>query len=73
VAGNIQLPFFALTGAVDPIVPWMWVRPWLRRHCPALREYKIIWAADHNVLGSAAEAAADQVVNWMKQSAPEAG
>ena len=68
IARDLRLPAFALTGVLDPIVPWMFVRPWLRRHCPALREYKIIWHADHNVLSTAPEEAADQIVNWMKKT-----
>jgi pimeloyl-ACP methyl ester carboxylesterase len=68
VAENARVPVFALAGAVDPIVPWIFVRPWLRRNCNALREYKVFWRADHNVLGTAADAAAEQVVNWINQA-----
>jgi pimeloyl-ACP methyl ester carboxylesterase len=64
-ARNVQTPIYALTGSVDPIVPWILVRPWLRRHCPALREYKIIWRADHNVLSTAPTASVEQVLKWM--------
>jgi pimeloyl-ACP methyl ester carboxylesterase len=60
-----KMPVFAITGFLDPIVPWIFVRAWLRRNCPALREYKIIWRADHNVLSTAADASANQVVRWM--------
>ena len=56
---------YALTGAIDPIVPWYQVRRWLRRNCPGLREYKVIWTADHNVLSTAPQAAAEQVVRWI--------
>ena len=63
----VEIPLFAMTGVLDPIVPWMLVRPWLRKHCPALREYRIIWSADHNVLGTAPDAAAEQVVRWVGQ------
>jgi pimeloyl-ACP methyl ester carboxylesterase len=59
------LPIYALTGMFDPIVPWIFVRPWLRKHCRALRAYRIIWKADHNVLGTAPQTAADQVVAWL--------
>jgi pimeloyl-ACP methyl ester carboxylesterase len=65
VARAAKIPVFALTGFLDPIVPWIFVRAWLRRNCPALREYKILWRADHNVLSTAADASADQVVKWM--------
>jgi pimeloyl-ACP methyl ester carboxylesterase len=65
IARNVNVPIFALTGVLDPIVPWVFVFPWLRRNCPALRERKIIWSADHNVLGTAPKAAAEQVLKWM--------
>ena len=67
VARQTRLPVYALAGWLDPIVPWPWVRSWLRRNCPALREYKIIWRADHNVLGTAPKMAAEQVVNWIEK------
>ena len=65
IAQAVTVPVYALTGLVDPVVPWWFVRPWLKKNCPALRDYKILWRADHNVLGTAAEAAAEQVVRWM--------
>lgn len=58
-------PLFHLTGLVDPIVPFWLVRPWLRRHCPGYRGRRLIWRADHNVLGTAPLAAAEQVLSWM--------
>lgn len=67
VAKSTRIPIRVITGALDPIVPWLFVRSWFRRHCPALREYKIMWRADHNVLSTAAQASADQVVQWMNQ------
>jgi hypothetical protein len=68
IAHAVRVPVYALTGLVDPIVPWWFVRPWLKKNCPALRDYRMIWRADHNVLGTAAEAAAEQVVRWMSES-----
>jgi len=65
IARQATLPIYALTGFFDPVVPWLWVRRWLRKNCPALREYKIIGRADHNVLGTAPEAAAEQILRWM--------
>lgn len=64
-ATNTKLPVYCLTGLVDPIVPWPPVRRWLKRNCPALRDYKIIRRADHNVLGTASKASAEQVVKWI--------
>jgi len=65
VAQDVRIPVYALTGLVDPIVPWCCVRPWLKKNCPALRAYRIIYRADHNVLGTGAQAAAEQVVQWI--------
>lgn len=65
IAQQIKVPLYGLTGFFDPIVPWLWPRRWLRKNCPGLREYRIIWRADHNVLGTAPQTAADQVVKWM--------
>jgi pimeloyl-ACP methyl ester carboxylesterase len=64
-ARDVAVPVYALTGLFDPIVPWWWVRPWLRKHCPALREFRIIRWSDHNVLSNAADQAADLVARWM--------
>jgi pimeloyl-ACP methyl ester carboxylesterase len=64
-ARAVNTPIYALTGALDPIVPWFWVRRWLRKHCHNLRDYKIIWPADHTVLATAPDPAAKQVIKWM--------
>jgi pimeloyl-ACP methyl ester carboxylesterase len=66
-ASQVKLPVYAITGAIDPIVPWFRVRRWLQRNCPGLREYRIIWSADHNVLSTAPKAAADQIVQWIEE------
>jgi len=65
IASQTKLPVFGLSGFVDPIVPWPRVRHWLRKNCPALREYKIIFRADHNVLSTAPEAAARHLLRWI--------
>jgi pimeloyl-ACP methyl ester carboxylesterase len=65
IARQTKLPVFGLSGILDPIVPWPFVRRWLKRNCPALRDYKIIPSADHNVLGTAPRQAASQVLDWM--------
>jgi pimeloyl-ACP methyl ester carboxylesterase len=59
------LPVYALSGCFDPLVPWFILRPTLKRRCPGLRAYRIIWASDHNVLGTASKASADQIVEWI--------
>ncbi|HEY4417636.1 MAG TPA: alpha/beta hydrolase [Verrucomicrobiae bacterium] len=67
IARATRLPVFYLSGLIDPIVPWPWVQHWLKRNCPALRGCKIIFTADHNVLGTASAKAARQIVAWMNQ------
>jgi len=69
LARQTAVPVYALAGFLDPIVPWLWVRCWFRRYCPALRDFTIIWRADHNVLGTASDKAAAQVLEWMENSA----
>lgn len=71
IARQVEMPVYALTGLLDPVVPWYWVRRWLRQNCPGLRDYKIIWGADHNVLGTGAEVAAKQIVRWMTDKASD--
>ena len=67
IAGRTKLPVFGLSGFLDPIVPWLLVRHWLRKNCPALRDYKIIASADHNALSTAPKEAAKQILEWMQQ------
>lgn len=64
-ACKMAVPAYAITGVLDPIVPWPFVRPWLRRRCTALREYRIVWTADHNVLSTGADVAAQQILKWI--------
>jgi pimeloyl-ACP methyl ester carboxylesterase len=64
VAAQTKLPVFGVTGIIDPIVPWPFVRRWLNKNCPALRDYKIV-RADHNVLGTGTQAAVEQVLKWI--------
>jgi pimeloyl-ACP methyl ester carboxylesterase len=68
IAQQITAPIFMLSGLWDPIVIWSPVRRWMRQHCPALREFKILPRADHNVLGTASKQAADIVMNWIQVS-----
>jgi pimeloyl-ACP methyl ester carboxylesterase len=65
VAMQVCVPVYALAGLVDPIVPWFPVRRWLRKNCPAFRVAKVICRADHNVLSTAPDAAAEIVEKWM--------
>jgi len=66
IAAQTKLSVFALTGILDPIVPWPRVRHWFRKNCPALRDYKILRRADHNVLSTGAREAARQILEWMR-------
>lgn len=65
VARQTSLPVFYLAGLIDPLVPWMFVRAWLRRNCPGYRGGKTFWLADHNVLSTASRVAAEQVFRWL--------
>jgi pimeloyl-ACP methyl ester carboxylesterase len=66
------IPIYQLTGFVDPIVPWFLVRRWLKRSCPNYAGWRLIWRADHNVLGSAPAASARQILKWINSGAPTA-
>ncbi len=66
-AMTTRVPIFELTGLIDPIVPWLPVRRWLKRYCPALRDFKII-RADHNVLNTGSKESARWVLEWMKST-----
>lgn len=68
IARSVTVPVYGITGFFDPIVPWPWVRKWLTKNCPALKEYKIIRRSDHNVLGNAPSTAAEFVIRWMNIS-----
>ena len=67
IARRTRVPIYGLTGWFDPIVPWLPVRYWLRRNCPALRDFRVIGFSDHNVLNMAAEPAARQILAWMAE------
>ena len=64
-ARRTKLPVYALTGFFDPIVPWPLVYPWLRRHCGGFCGSRIVFNADHNVLGTAPQKSAEQILSWM--------
>jgi pimeloyl-ACP methyl ester carboxylesterase len=65
IARQTRLPVYHLGGLIDPIVPVLPARLWLRRHCPGYRGGRLLWRADHNVLGTAPQAAANQILLWM--------
>ena len=70
LARQVRLPVCHLSGLFDPVVAWPFVRPWLKRNCPGFCDSKIIWKADHNVLGTAPKAAAEQVMRWLQGVLP---
>jgi pimeloyl-ACP methyl ester carboxylesterase len=69
IATKASCPIFQLAGVIDPIVPPALVNKWLRRNCPAFRGHRIIWPADHNVLGTEPAAALAQIEEWVGATA----
>ena len=65
IAEHVAIPVYYVSGWLDPVVPWPFVRAYLRCHCPACRDHQILWPADHNVLGTAPRSAARWVLHWM--------
>jgi pimeloyl-ACP methyl ester carboxylesterase len=65
---KVNVPIYALSGFLDPLVPWPLVRRWLRKKCPAFRDFKMIRRADHNVLNTGTKEAASWVLKWMAAS-----
>ena len=68
VARRARLPVYHLSGAWDPLVPWPLVRAWLRRECPGYRASRIVRQGGHNVLLSAADISAEQILEWVTAS-----
>jgi pimeloyl-ACP methyl ester carboxylesterase len=65
IARRTKVSVWCLNGFVDPLVPWPVVRRWLRGNCPGYRGGRIFWSADHNVLATAPQRAADQILQWI--------
>ncbi len=70
IARRTRLPVFYLAGLLDPLVPWPWVRWWLRRNCPGYRGGKTCWRADHNALGTQPKLAAQVLLRWIQAASP---
>ncbi|MDB6022826.1 MAG: hypothetical protein JWQ04_2683 [Pedosphaera sp.] len=66
IARQTRIPIYYLAGLVDPLVPWMLVRWWLRKNCPGYQCGKTFWLTDHNVLATSPARAADLVLHWMQ-------
>jgi pimeloyl-ACP methyl ester carboxylesterase len=69
IARQTRIPVFYLASLVDPLVPWLHVRRWLRKNCPGYRGGKTIWLADHTLLASSPIASSTQVLRWMNVGA----
>jgi pimeloyl-ACP methyl ester carboxylesterase len=69
IARKVTGPIFQLAGIIDPVVPPALVARWLRRNCPTFRGTRVIWPADHNVLGTEPAQALAQIEHWISASA----
>ncbi|MBA4146831.1 MAG: alpha/beta hydrolase [Verrucomicrobia bacterium] len=65
IACKTDLPVFALSGFWDPIVPRVLTQHWLKKNCPGFRDAKVIFRADHNVLGTAPVKAVEAILDWI--------
>jgi len=65
IARRALVPVFGIWGLWDMIVPWLPVRKWLRRNCPAFRACRIVRRSDHNVLSNGCAEAAEQILRWI--------
>jgi pimeloyl-ACP methyl ester carboxylesterase len=65
---SLSVPVYQLCGFFDPVVLWLPVRRWLKHHCPSYAGSRVVWRADHNVLGTAPRIAAEQIVTWIRSS-----
>jgi pimeloyl-ACP methyl ester carboxylesterase len=65
LARELDVPLYAVSGVLDPIVPWHPARKWLQQNCPRLKEFKIIRSADHTVLSTGSKQAAEHIVGWI--------
>jgi pimeloyl-ACP methyl ester carboxylesterase len=65
IASQTDIPVFHLFGLVDPIVPGFATKRWLKKHCPGWRASRLLCPADHNILGTAPQRSAQQVLDWL--------
>jgi len=63
---QVRCPIYLLAGIFDPIVPTWPVLRWLRMNCRRFQSHKIIWPADHNVLGTEPAQAVRQIESWIR-------
>jgi pimeloyl-ACP methyl ester carboxylesterase len=67
IARRVAVPVHYLGGFIDPLIPWPFVRRWLRKNCPGYRGGKTFWLADHNVLATSPTKAADFIMECMNR------
>ena len=68
IAPKTTCPIYLLAGTIDPIVPAWPVLLWLRKNCPAFKGHRLIWPADHNVLGTEPEKSLRQIAEWISDA-----
>lgn len=68
ISTTVPCPVYLLAGVIDPVVLTWPVLRWLRKNCPAFKASRIIWPADHNVLGTEPAKSLDQIVRWIQPS-----
>ena len=68
IATGVPCPVYLLAGVIDPVVFTWPVLRWLRKNCPTFKTHRIVWPADHNVLGTEPEKSLDQIVRWIRPS-----
>jgi pimeloyl-ACP methyl ester carboxylesterase len=69
IAKATRCGVYLLAGAIDPVVPPTMVARWLRRNCPGFRGARVIWPADHNILGTEPAQALAQIDAWIQAEA----
>ena len=68
IAAEVPCPVYLLAGVIDPVVLTWPVLRWLRKNSPAFKAHRLIWPADHNVLGTEPMKSFDQIVRWIRPS-----
>jgi pimeloyl-ACP methyl ester carboxylesterase len=69
VVRKVTCPIYQLAGFIDPVVPPAAVTRWLNRNSPSFKGHRIIWPADHNVLGTEPAKALAEIEQWIFRSA----
>ena len=70
VAKRANCPVYLLAGVIDPVVAAWPVLRWLRKYCGAFKGHRIIWPADHTVLGTEPAQSLEQIEQWIRQQPP---